>query len=152
MKETKSATTSRAPAKAQGPQSPFAIQEALNMQKGVKKQAVDRQVAASVPTRAAQPQINRSTHGKKTRITVKYDVGFGSSLFVRGQGAANLSWNKGTPLKNVRADEWQWETEETFNNCEFKVLINDQEFEMGDNHVVKCGGNVQYSPSFPARG
>lgn len=84
---------------------------------------------------------------QKTRITVKYDVGFNNSLFLRGEGPG-LAWNKGIKLKNTKADEWVWETNQTFQGGEFKILINDTLFEQGENHKLMPGANVVYTPSF----
>lgn len=83
----------------------------------------------------------------KTRVTVKYDVGFGNTLTLRGQGA-NLSWDKGIPMKNIKADEWVWETDTPFATAEFKVLINDKTYETGRNHLLHSGTMVQYTPRF----
>jgi hypothetical protein len=83
----------------------------------------------------------------KTSITVKYDVGFNNQLYIRGQGA-NLNWNQGQPLKNIKADEWIWETETPFSNCEFKVLINDHQYETGYNHTIQSGSSISYTPTF----
>lgn len=83
----------------------------------------------------------------KTKITVKYDVGFSNQLYIRGSGS-NLNWNKGQKLTNVKADEWVWETDANFNQCEFKVLINDQIFEKGENHWLHNGASVVYTPNF----
>lgn len=83
----------------------------------------------------------------RTRITVKYDVGFSNQLYIRGKGA-NLSWDKGQPLKNVKPDEWVWETDAHFTNCEFKILINDRVYENGDNHHLNTGSNLLYTPHF----
>jgi len=83
----------------------------------------------------------------RTRITIKYDAGFNNNLFIRGQGAG-LSWEKGKQLKNVGANEWIWETDAPFKDCEFKVLINDQLYEAGENHRASGGQSMQYTPSF----
>jgi hypothetical protein len=83
----------------------------------------------------------------KTRITVKYDVGFNNNLYLRGN-AAGLNWDKGTPMRNTKADEWVWETELPFTTAEFKTLINDTNFESGRNHLLHCGTIVQYTPRF----
>jgi hypothetical protein len=85
--------------------------------------------------------------GQKTRITVKYDVGFPNQLFIRGKGAS-LSWDKGQPLKNVKSDEWVWESDATSSHFEFKVLINDQTYEQGDNHQATNGYLIIYTPKF----
>jgi hypothetical protein len=82
-----------------------------------------------------------------TRIIIKYDSGFNNTLFLRGKGA-NLSWEKGIPLKNFKSDEWVWETETSFTTCEFKVLINDNLYEIGENHLIACGTSLQYTPKF----
>jgi hypothetical protein len=84
---------------------------------------------------------------QKTRITVKYDTGINNQLTIRGQGA-NLNWDKGYPLKNVKSDEWTWETETNFSLCEFKVLLNDQQYETGENHHLTPGASIAYSPRF----
>jgi hypothetical protein len=84
---------------------------------------------------------------KMTKVTIKYNVGFNNTVFIRGEGA-DLSWKKGKPLKNVNADEWVWETDKPFMNCEFKVLINDEKYEAGENHHLQNGSQVSYSPKF----
>lgn len=85
--------------------------------------------------------------GPTTRIIVKYDVGFNNSIYLRGDGA-DLSWERGIMLKNIRFDEWVWETSMPFSNCEFKVLINDRQYELGENHHLQCGTSFEYTPSF----
>lgn len=84
---------------------------------------------------------------EKTRITIHYDVGFNNHVYLRGHGAG-LSWEKGIKLKNVKPDEWMWETDLPFNHCEFKVLINDQCYEAGENHQIKGGNSIKYTPKF----
>lgn len=83
----------------------------------------------------------------KTKITIKFNVGFPNTLTIRGKGA-NLSWDKGVPLKNIKADEWVWETETNFTQCEFKVLVNDVHYEMGANHIIQQGATLVYTPRF----
>jgi hypothetical protein len=85
--------------------------------------------------------------GPKTRITVQFDVGYANSLYIRGKGAS-LSWDRGQPLVNVNANEWIWETSLPFTTCEFKVLINDTDYEIGDNHLISCGASLHFTPKF----
>lgn len=85
--------------------------------------------------------------GMKTRIVIKYDVGYGNTLSIRGHGA-NLSWEKGQPMKNTRHDEWVWETEMPFTKAEFKVMLNDKHYEAGPNHILHAGSTIQYTPHF----
>lgn len=82
-----------------------------------------------------------------TRLKVRCNCGFNNNLFIRGKGA-NLSWDKGSPLKNVRADEWIWETTVPFTQCEYKILINDKTYEQGENHHLRCGDAQEHSPRF----
>jgi hypothetical protein len=82
-----------------------------------------------------------------TRIQIKCNAGFGNGLTIRGQGAG-LSWDKGTPLKNLNDDEWVFETEDNFTEIEFKILINDTTFELGQNHIIKHGNYLKYRPKF----
>lgn len=84
---------------------------------------------------------------KKSRVLVKYDVGFGNTLYIRGQGAG-LNWQKGQIMKNLSRDEWVWETDLPLNQCEFKVLVNDKWYEAGDNHKLALGANFEYTPRF----
>lgn len=96
---------------------------------------------------SAKPASEAAKRPSKTRVIVKYDVGFTNSLYIRGRGA-NLSWEKGIELKNIGSDEWLWECETPFTTCEFKVLINDQFYESGENRTIECGTSLQYSPKF----
>ena len=104
-------------------------------------------------TREKKPESNQIYSqkplptGPKTRITIHFDVGFPNALYVRGEGA-DLSWDKGHLLKNVKSDEWIWETNKPFTTCQFKILINDYEYEIGDNHLLTCGASVHYTPKF----
>lgn len=110
------------------------------------------------PTQANQrqsPSIQKKTNnspaeaGKnaKTLLRIKYDAGFPNSLYIRGKGG-ELSWEKGIPLKNVKADEWVWETTNLSNECEYKIVLNDKVFEVGDNHRLRAGANAQITPRF----
>lgn len=103
-------------------------------------------VKLSVPTTQSLAGAEKKKN-PKTKITIKYDVGFSNQLFIRGKGAT-LSWDKGQPLKNVKPDEWVWETDASFTSCEFKVLINDTCYECGTNHTLSMGATIVYTPSF----
>jgi hypothetical protein len=104
-------------------------------------------IAPKAPPRAKEGSTGQPSVKNETRITIKYDVGFSNSLFLRGEGPG-LSWDKGIKLRNVKADEWIWETSQPFTRGEFKVLINDSHFEQGDNHKLVSGANVIYTPNF----
>lgn len=83
----------------------------------------------------------------KTRIIVRFDAGYPNNLYIRGSGAG-LNWERGTPLKNLKKDEWIFETHEIFSICHYKILINDQYYELGENHQIRCGLTIQHTPNF----
>lgn len=94
----------------------------------------------------AQP--TPQSRSAKTRITIHYNVGFNNALFIRGKGA-NLSWERGVQLRNVAADRWVWDCDAPFTVAEFKILVNDNIYEEGANHTLKCGAQLEYTPRFP---
>ncbi len=83
-----------------------------------------------------------------SKIVVQYDCGFGNSLYIRGEGASTLSWGSGIALINLDSNIWIWETERPFTKIEFKILINDTEFEIGPNHTMLYGESESISPQF----
>jgi hypothetical protein len=88
-----------------------------------------------------------SPRKEATRIVIRFNAGYNNNLFIRGSGAG-LNWEHGVMLKNIGPDEWVWETTLPFSDCEFKVLINDEQYESGENHHIDDGNGVQYTPSF----
>ncbi|KIA78742.1 hypothetical protein DB43_DL00120 [Parachlamydia acanthamoebae] len=105
------------------------------------------QASQSSQALSQKHQTVHPKHTEKTRVVIHYDVGFNNHIYIRGKGA-DLSWDRGVKLKNVKSDEWVWETDIPFHSCEFKVLINDQIYEEGANHHLKHKGSVQYTPKF----
>lgn len=92
-------------------------------------------------------QTNKKEKAKCARVVIHFDVGFNNSIFIRGSGT-NLHWDKGIMLLNTRPDEWVWEADQSFNSCEFKVLINDTQYEEGDNHILTSENCLEYTPRF----
>ncbi len=112
----------------------------------VQKVAASKGAKKSTTTKKATPTKRKAP--TLSRIKVYYDVGFKNSLYIRGEGAG-LSWEKGVELRNEGHDLWVWETKQSSNNVQFKVLVNDQEFEVGTNHELSKGSTFEYTPSFP---
>lgn len=92
-------------------------------------------------------KITPMRKGVITQVVVHCDCGFGNNLFIRGEGPG-LSWDHGVQLRNVKCDEWIWQTNETFTDCQFKILANDTHYETGDNHHVACGKVITIEPHF----
>jgi hypothetical protein len=82
-----------------------------------------------------------------TTIDVKLDVGFGNALFLRGQGAAGLTWERGLPLVCVDSHTWRW-TGMVKAPIKFKVLINDKIWSAGNDLVIAPGQKVELAPQF----
>jgi hypothetical protein len=94
--------------------------------------------------------VKKTVKDKKrsaTKIIVTYDCGFHNHLTIRGEGAG-LSWHHGTALKNTDKDQWIFEIVCPDLSFEFKILINDQVFEIGENHQIKKGEMKHILPRF----
>lgn len=125
---TKKSTTKKAAAEAPAKKAPA--------KKAAKKVAAKKAAKKVVTKKSA-----------KTTIIANVDVGFGNSLFIRGEGAG-LSWDKGTQLENVSPYEWSYSTTAAKGEVTFKFLINDEAWSDGDNLMVAAGGTSISSPSF----
>ena len=79
-------------------------------------------------------------------IEARIDVGFGNSLFMRGEGLG-LSWTQGVPLTCVDGKTWKW-TGEAAGPLKFKLLLNDQVWSQGEDLVASPGQNLEISPAF----
>ena len=129
-KPVKTTTPRRAPAKSQTATTPRATTPAT-----IEAKKVDTKAASA--SRATAPV---------TTIEAKIDVGFGNSVYVRGQGDG-LSWERGVPLKCVDGQTWQW-TGPVAEKLTFKLLLNDSVWSQGEDLVAKAGQKVEVVPSF----
>jgi hypothetical protein len=80
-------------------------------------------------------------------VQAKIDVGFGNSLFIRGQGAG-LRWDKGLPLTCLEGSSWVWSTKQAKGKMVFKLLLNDQVWAKGEDVVVEAGAKIEIVPVF----
>lgn len=110
--------------------------------KAVKKTAAKKVTAKKVPAKKAVTKKSATTS-----IIANVDVGFGNSLYIRGEGAG-LSWDKGTELENVSPYEWIFKTTDAKGEITFKFLINDEAWAEGDNLTIASGGTSVNSPVF----
>lgn len=114
------------------------------------KQA-DDSCACDVEASAMQSRAHRKSQPDQensTKIVVKCNCGFPNKLYLRGEGIQGLSWDKGTLMKCTKADEWIWETDKPFNHAQIKVVLNDKQYEVGENHALDCGKSITFSPRF----
>lgn len=96
-----------------------------------------------------QPIQHQKTKAK-TKIHAHFNCGFANNLFIRGDGIASLSWDKGLAMKNIAPDEWVWETDRPFSTAHVKFLVNDdpKRYEAGENHTIAFGDDVTITPRF----
>ena len=108
--------------------------------KGVKKSV--KTVTKKTNSVAAKPVIA----APEVTIEAKIDVGFGNSLFLRGEGAG-LSWERGTPLTCVDGTTWRW-SRAGADALKFKLLLNDAIWAQGEDVTATAGQTLQIAPRF----
>lgn len=97
------------------------------------------------PTVTVSSGSARST-ARPVTIEAKIDVGFGNTLYLRGEGLG-LSWTQGVPLTCVDGKTWKW-TGETTGQLKFKFLLNDKVWSQGEDLVASPGQKLEISPAF----
>jgi hypothetical protein len=103
-------------------------------------------VAETTPTEVKPTSNGATTATKAVTIEAKIDVGFGNTLYLRGEGLG-LSWTQGVPLTCVDGKTWKW-TGEATEQLKFKLLLNDQVWSQGEDLVATPGQKVEFSPAF----
>ncbi|MDQ8194309.1 hypothetical protein QEH59_07725 [Coraliomargarita sp. SDUM461004] len=117
--------------------------------KAAKKAVTQKPTAVKTATKTSK-KTSASATGKtveKTSIIARVDVGFGNSLYIRGEGAG-LSWDQGIQLDNVSPYEWTFASTQAKGDVTFKFLINDEIWAEGENSTVAKGGTSISSPVF----
>lgn len=89
----------------------------------------------------------RKSKAKPTEIIVEYDVGFGNTMFIRGN-TCDLYWDKGIAMENIGNNIWKWETTSKCNDIEFKLLINDETWSEGENFTATAYSQNYITPKF----
>jgi hypothetical protein len=83
-----------------------------------------------------------------TEIIADVDIGWGNKLFIRGEGCG-LSWEKGVPMQNIENHLWRWECPgKCPENFQYKLLINDHIWALGENLTANRGTKNFIEPSF----
>ncbi|TAG30825.1 MAG: hypothetical protein EAZ36_03500 [Verrucomicrobia bacterium] len=106
---------------------------------------------ARKPTKTPKPAtVPPELRAAYTLITAKVDVGFGNTLFLRGEGAG-LSWELGLPMTCDATDRWMISLPETDKPLLCKFLLNDTIWSVGDDYTVLPGSKVALAPTFSPR-
>jgi hypothetical protein len=107
---------------------------------GLVKTVTQTILSPAGPARSASPGAQSVT------IEAKIDVGFGNTLFLRGEGKG-LSWDHGIPLVCVDGSTWKWSGEAP-GQLKFKLLLNDAVWSKGADFVATPGQQIRISPAF----
>ena len=113
---------------------------------GAKKAAKKKTAVKKTAVKKAAKK-NPAKKSPKTSIVANVDVGFGNSLYIRGEGAG-LSWDKGVEMENRSPYEWVYSTSAAKGGITYKFLINDEVWAEGDNLTVAAGGTSFSTPVF----
>jgi hypothetical protein len=133
-KTTKSKTT---PAPATKPIAPAPALKSTVAPK-IKKPDTPVPVAAAVVTKPK---------GARVTIIATVDVGFGNTLYVRGDEPA-LNWKKGVALGCIADSKWEIVLSAQDKAFEFKFLVNDTTWSTGANYLASPGDTLTLTPSF----
>ena len=88
----------------------------------------------------------KSAGPQPTVIHANVDIGFGNSLYVRGEGPG-LSWDRGVAMDCVKDDLWAHTIEAAAKPIVFKFLVNDETWCTGDDYVVEPGNKITLVPT-----
>jgi hypothetical protein len=94
---------------------------------------------AKKPVEAPRPSV--------TTIVANIDVGFGNTLYVRGEGGG-LNWEAGVALDCVADDRWAISLNGATCPVAFKLLVNDLTWSLGPDYTVSAGSELIVSPVF----
>jgi len=123
--------------------------KAVTKKAATKKVAVKKTAAVkkAAPVRKPAKAAAQPATAKATTVVARCDVGFGNTVFIRGEGKG-LSWEVGIPLSNNGRDEWVWTSTEIVVDTPFKLLLNDETWAEGENCIAIPGTTVEITPRF----
>jgi hypothetical protein len=101
----------------------------------------DSKITPTTPAKGTPPAISR------TSIIAKVDVGFGNTLYIRGEGPG-LSWDRGLVMDCVSDNDWIITISDAKKPIVFKFLVNDASWCIGSDFVVEPGADAVLTPAF----
>jgi hypothetical protein len=104
-------------------------------------------VKSTVAPKPAAPAIVTKPKGARVTITANIDVGFGKSVYLRGD-EPYLSWTKGLVLGSVASDKWEIVLTGIERPFQFKFLRNDETWSTGENYTASPGDTLAITPVF----
>lgn len=114
------------------------------------KSATKPAAAKPAAPKAVKEPAKKAPAKKKaaaTTVAAEIDVGFGNSLFIRGEGPG-MSWEEGIPMECADSSVWSYSTSAATAPFDFKLLINDLTWSLGENYTAQPGKKNTVSPNF----
>ena len=112
-----------------------------------RKTAAAPKIKAPAASKPSAPAVVTRPKGSRVTLVAKIDVGYGNTLFVRGDGAG-LSWEKGTALDCTANDTWTLVLPAVEKPFAFKIVLNDTLWSTGEDFSAAPGDTVTVTPSF----
>jgi hypothetical protein len=113
---------------------------------GIKSKPKNLSISESNSTGREKPTSKAKP--KETRVFANVDVGWGNMLHIRGE-CDGLSWTKGIPMKNNGNNIWTWiGKSKQCTNFQYKLLINDSIWCVGENFTANGGKDNHITPKF----
>jgi hypothetical protein len=112
-----------------------------------RKSTVAPKIKAPAAPSPAAPAVVTKPKGSRVTITALIDVGFGNSLYLRGDEPF-LSWTKGIHLGSIASNKWEIVLTGIDKSFQFKFLINNETWSTGDNYWASPGDTLSLTPSF----
>jgi len=112
-----------------------------------RKSAPAPKIKVSAASKPSAPAVVTKPRGSRVTLIAKVDVGFGNTLFVRGDGPG-LSWEKGTALDCSANDAWTLVLPVVERPFAFKLVLNDTVWSTGEDYSAAPGDTVTVTPCF----
>lgn len=122
--------------------------EAITTQEGVKLSFLTG-LAQKIRDNKSKKRPARKTQNetKSATLRAKINVGHGNQLFAFGNWNGNKSWETGVPMVCKQPDIWEAKIKTT-NPIQFKVKLNNETWEKGENHAGTPGQIIEFTPIF----
>lgn len=103
---------------------------------------------AVAPKPASKTPVKKpAAQATATKIIASIDVGFGNTLYIRGEGPG-LSWDRGLAMDCTADDQWNITISDASRPVIFKLLLNDVKWCAGNDFSVEPGGSITVTPVF----
>jgi hypothetical protein len=115
--------------------------------KTAKKRAAAPAGAVAVLPVRKPPEKKPAVKITSTKIAAQIDVGFGNTLYIRGEGPG-LSWDRGLVMDCVGDNLWTITLSDAAKPIVFKFLLNDITWCVGDDYITDPDTTTTIVPVF----